>query len=237
MATDPLGTFQREYSASAQGRNEVLTGSIILLVVLGIGSFALAHSKPGQFWIGAALVGALAGALAVYIYAGVRKLRRRILFHADGMILQEGGETAVIRWDGIASLTGMLPVSFRGAPAHIGGPLHIALRDGRRFCLGLGYADLDVLATFLHEKVLAHLLPPAREALQRGETVSLGPLQVDRAGLRVAEKSLPWSEFRGVSFTPDDLLIVRAGGGPPWATLKIAQLPNANLFLRLARSP
>lgn len=237
MPIDSLGAFEREYSASAQGHNQVLTGTILLLMILGIGSFALTHSKPGQAGMGVALVGSLVGALAVYIYAGARKLRRWVRFHTNGLILQDGGEMAAIRWEDIVSLTGLLPVSFRGAPVHLGGPMQITLRDGRRFRLAAGYQDLDVLASLLHEKVLTRLLPPAREALQRGERLSLGPVQVDRAGLHINEKSLSWSECQGVSFTADDLQILQAGGRRPWQSLKIAQLPNANLFLHLLRSP
>jgi hypothetical protein len=236
MAIDPLGAFQREYSASSQGRYEVVSGSAILVGILAVGIFALTHSKPGQLWIGILLIGGLAGALGVYIYGGIRKLGRRILFHADGMILREGGRTDIFRWEEVASVTGMLPVSFRGTPVHIGGPMTIELRDGRRFRLAHGYADPDVLANFIHDKVLACLLPPALAALQRGEAVSMGPLQLDRAGLRHGEQSLPWSEFQGCSFTADDLTILRAGG-QPWTTLKIAQVPNANLLLSLARNP
>jgi hypothetical protein len=85
--------------------------------------------------------------------------------------------------------------------------------------------------------VLSHLLPPARDALQRDEMLDLGTLRVDRSGLHVAKNSLPWSEFKGVSFTADNLLILRTGASEPWQTLKIANIPNANLFLQLVRDP
>jgi hypothetical protein len=235
MATDNLGAFQREYSAAALGRYEVITGSIFLLLILGIGAFALTHTQPGQVWLGVALIGALAGGLGVYIFGGIRKLGRRVLFHTDGMVLRQGGTTDVVLWSDVASLTGMLPVSFRGTPAHVGGPLSIELRDGRRIPLRHGYADMDVLANFLHEKVLAHLLPQAHQALARGETLGMGALQVDRAGLHAEGKSLPWLEVAGVSFTPDDMMILQAGAAQPWATLKIAKTPNANLLLQLMR--
>src|SRR5262245_36888186 len=131
MSEVPLGPLQREFSATAQGRNEVITGGTILLVILGIGAFAITHSKPGQFWMGVGLIGALSAGLLVYIYAGYRKLDRRVRLHSDGMILQDGGEKAVIRWNDIVSLSGLLPVSFRGAPVYIGGPMQITLQDGR----------------------------------------------------------------------------------------------------------
>jgi hypothetical protein len=233
MTMDSPGAFQREYSAAGQGRHEVISGILLLLLILGIGTVALIYSKPGQLWMGILLIGGLGGALGFYIYGGVRKLGRRVLFHADGMILRDGGRTDVLRFDEVAALTGMLPITLRGAPAHIGGPLTITMRDGQRFRLPFGYADADVLANFLHEKVLAHLLPSAVEKIQCGEVVNMGALSVDRSGVNVDGKSLPWSEFRGVSFTPDDL-IVQSASGQSWATLKIAKVPNANLFLHLA---
>lgn len=235
MATDSLGPFQREYSAAPQGRYEVISGCIILAVILGIGVVALAFSQPGQLWIGVLLIGTLAAALGFYIYSGARKLRRRIRFHAEGMVLHNAGAETVVRWVEVAALAGMLPVSFRGTPAHVGGPLAIELHDGRRFRLSHGYADPDVLANFIHEKVVAVLLPAAQAQLERGQPVSLGPLQVDRAGLHMGDQSLPWSELQGIAFTADDLTITRAGG-PAWATLKIAQVPNANLLLHLIRA-
>jgi hypothetical protein len=235
MTTDSLGAFQREYSASAQGRYEVISGGIIGLVVLGIATFGLIYSKPGQFWWGIVLIGVLGGALGYYIYGGIRKLGRSVLFYDDGMILRDGSKTDVIRFDEVAALVGMLPVDFRGAPVHVGGPMSIELYDGRRFHLPFGYADADVLANFLHEKVLAQLLPAAVEKLQRGEVVNnMGALSVDRFGVKVDGKSIPWSEFRGVTFTADDL-ILQSVSGQPWTTLKIAKVPNANLFLHLTR--
>jgi hypothetical protein len=235
MSADSLGAFQREYSAAAQGRTEVVTGGVLLLVLLGIGAFALMHTRPEQVWMGVLLIGGLAAALGVYIYAGVRKLRRRILFHADGMILHEGGSTSVVRWDEVASVRGMLPVSFRGTPTCIGGPMQIELRDGRHFRLASGYQDIEILGHSIHEKVLAHLLPQAQATLERGQAINVGCLQIDRTGIRTGDKSLAWSEYQDVSFSAEDLIIAQRGSGRPWAALKIAQTPNANLFLHLAR--
>lgn len=237
MASESLGEFQREYSASAQGQYEVVTGTTILLAIIGIGAFVFTHSKSSSPALGVALLVTLAVGLGAYIYGGIRKLGRRVQLHTEGMILQDGCPPTAIRWDEVASLAGMLPVSVRGSPVYIGGPMQIVLHDGRRFRVGSGYAGLDALVATVHDWVLANLLPSARAGLERGETLSLGPLQVDRAGLHVGDRSLPWSEYQGVAFNPNDLMITRAGSGTPWATLKIAQLPNANLFLHLARGP
>jgi uncharacterized protein DUF6585 len=234
MDSESLGPFQREYSAAEQGRREVLTGGIILALLLAIGCFALAVSKPHRRGIGIGVIGVLGSGLGLYIFGGYRKCRRRVLLHADGLELHDGGTTAAFRWQEVASLTGMLPVSSHGSPVYIGGPMTIELHDGRCFRLPLGYADADVLANFIHEKVLASRLPAVQVQLQRGETVELGPVQVDRGGLHTGDKSLALREVQGIAFTADDLIITRAGG-QRWASLKIARFPNANLFLHLIR--
>ena len=101
-------------------------------------------------------------------------------------------------------------------------------------CLAWTYADADVLANFVHEKVLASRLPAVQVQFERGETVELGPVQVDRGGLHTGDRSLPLREVQGIGFTADDLIITCAGG-QRWASLKIARFPNANLFLHLVR--
>jgi hypothetical protein len=69
--------------------------------------------------MGVGLIGVLAGGLLVYIYAGYCKLDRRVRLHSNGMILQDGSEKAVVHWEDIVSLSGLLPVSFLGAPVYI----------------------------------------------------------------------------------------------------------------------
>lgn len=232
--SDALGPFQREFSAAVQGRRELVTGGLILVLLLAIGGVAVAVSKPAQRGVGVGVVGILGCGLGIYIFGAYRKCRRRVILHADGMELHDGGVTAAFRWQEVASLTGMLPVSSRGSPVYIGGPMTIELRDGRRFRLPLGYADADVLANFVHEKVLASRLPAVQVQFERGETVELGPVQVDRGGLHTGDRSLPLREVQGIGFTADDLIITCAGG-QRWASLKIARFPNANLFLHLVR--
>ena len=55
-------------------------------------------------------------------------------------------------------------------------------------------------------------------------------------GITYGEKRLAWERFRGITMAGHRVSIRAQDQDEPWASLRVADLPNPLLFLRLVRS-
>jgi hypothetical protein len=235
-AASGLGAFQRAYTAAPTVRKILLGGGLFLLVLLGAGTAVLANSNPADLPVGAAVLGGLALLFGACVAFGVWRVRGEVRLFADGLAVKRGGEERVCHWDDVEALTGMVATTNRfGVRCYVGGPLVLTRRDGRQITISDGLEDVVQLGEVVTSAVLKRLLPEARAALARGDTVAVGPLRLDRLGVAQGDgDALPWGEVDEVAVV-DDLLVIRRAGVPaPWFQAKLEKTPNAVLALDLA---
>ena len=93
-------------------------------------------------------------------------------------------------------------------------------------------AGLHHLLAVVHRHTLTRLTAKAREAVDRGEAVRLGPLELDATGLRAKGRVLPWEELGQV--TPDaagDLGVWTSGR--VWLDVATGKVDNVRVLLQL----
>jgi hypothetical protein len=135
------------------------------------------------------------------------------------------------RWDEVAAVR---------EQRHPGQPLNgltvwVRRADGRTFRLPASrVSDLPRLLGIIHQRTLSRLAAEARAALDRGEAVPFGPVEIDTAGLRARGRVLSWDELNRV--TPDesgDLGFWAAGRGRAWLDVETGKVDNVRVLLQL----
>jgi hypothetical protein len=81
------------------------------------------------------------------------------------------------------------------------------------------------------------LLPQVVAAYNAGQTITFGPLSVNRQGLtNILGKLLPWSEITGIDTQSGYIAVRQAGKWLKWSNQPVARIPNAFVFLALVKS-
>ena len=95
-------------------------------------------------------------------------------------------------------------------------------------------SNLPRLLAVIHQNTLPRLIAEARRAVERGESVSFGPIELDATGLRARGRVLAWDDLERV--TPDeagDLGIWALGRKRPWLDVATGKVDNVRVFLEL----
>jgi hypothetical protein len=231
-----LGKHEGGFSAAASGRGTILGSLGSLVLVAGIGSFILTHTKPEEMVLGSCMVGGFVLVCLIFLVLGIRKLGYKLALFENGLVETRGRASRVFRWDEVDALRGMVRVPFMGRPVCLGGPMVVRRCDGATLTLGHGVDNVERLAGVITDQVMQRLLPAALEAIRRNKHVTIGTLQVDGDGLtRNDGERLTWDEFNGFSFTPDRITLHQTGTKKPWWNHTLGGLWNARLLLDLTR--
>lgn len=98
-----------------------------------------------------------------------------------------------------------------------------------------GYLLYQFLAR-VRDKVSAAQLPGAIAALNRGEQLSFGDLQISSTGIRAPKGYIPWSSVKAVSVVQGRVSVRQEGNFFALSSKGVEQIPNCPLFLSLAQS-
>jgi hypothetical protein len=236
---EPLDEFS--LGAGRAARKLILS---LLLVVLGLGALGLivlclggGGLGAGRAMVGLALVSVALIVTGIFMPVGVlRAWGTRVLVCRCGLIyLRRGAE--VVRWDDVEVL--WCESASPGGDALLGNPRFRVRRrsDGREFVFSNFLPRVDSLGYFIEKKTLAHLLPPARAALDAGEVLAFGPLALSRFGVRRGKDWLYWSAVRAVSpHGRGGAIVVSVGkAGPARHNQPVEGVPNYHVFLEIVR--
>ena len=80
------------------------------------------------------------------------------------------------------------------------------------------------------------LFPRYATAINNGQRVNFGPLGLDREHLYSGNKSLLWSEIKGVKLDRGNISVKKEGGWFSWASVTVPQVPNFFVFYALLRN-
>jgi hypothetical protein len=111
-----------------------------------------------------------------------------------------------------------------------------AARGGRRADpQAAGYLLFQFL-TRARDTVSAMQLPGAIAALNRGEQLSFGDLQISSIGIGAPKGFVPWSSIKAVSVVQGRVSIRQEGKFFALSSKGVEQIPNCPLFLTLAQT-
>lgn len=95
-------------------------------------------------------------------------------------------------------------------------------------------ADFEKLRERISHEFVERALPKALEAIARGVVIPFGRFAVDQHGLAAAGSSLPWGSIARLTTGDGGIEIFeREHPHTPWATAKIAEVPNILLMRRI----
>jgi hypothetical protein len=180
---------------------------------------------------------ALAG--GYLIYAGLSMRTLRYVVCPSGVARIKGQRSDVLPWEGLE-----IRIRFHGHP------LLTALGTSRRFWIKNGPArwsvhyevgNSDGLAQAVSEEIVRRGLGPALKRIAEGEALTFGPITVDRGGIKLKERSLPWEQVssvgeavvRGAGGVGRRLTVQQVGSDREWASVEDAKVPNLELLLAI----
>jgi hypothetical protein len=168
---------------------------------------------------------------ALSLPRGLRTRRTRLTVYEQGFTFSDGKSQAALRWQDIAAVWKQYAHGTRGRVRLA--QITVQGRDGARLALDPNnLAKGHLLAEYLQQRALDHLLPAYWTAYSSGQTVPFGPLQVSQAGLTVEDKSLLWEQVKTVS-ARGWYVAINESGLRSWASVEISQVPNPVVLLAL----
>jgi hypothetical protein len=152
----------------------------------------------------------------------------RVVLTEDGFAV--GGEAC--RWDEVAAVREQLNP---GSPLN-GLMVWVRRSDGWTVKLSASrLADLPRLLATIHRNTLARLTAEARAALDRGEAVRFGPIEVSATGLRAKGRELSWDDLNQI--VPDeagDVGVWAIDRNSAWLDVATGTVDNVRVLLPLA---
>lgn len=88
------------------------------------------------------------------------------------------------------------------------------------------------LQQIVQQQTIEARYPAALEAIDRGESVPFGEFAVSRDGISNGRKTLPWSEYGGVSLSQGNVTIAKSPKGR-FASTTLGKVPNYALFVNV----
>jgi uncharacterized protein DUF6585 len=159
-----------------------------------------------------------------------RKKNNEVRVHEGGFLYRRGGALHAIRWTEVSRVwQHVVSRSINFIPIGTFYEYTLETCDGT-FVLNGELARMQQLGEEIQLRIYQTQIAPAVDALNHGETIAFGPIQLSSLGLTYSEKFLSWSKVRELRMRDGDLLIVGEGKWMSWATVSIAEIPNFVVF-------
>ncbi len=229
-----LGNPRSEHRPTVMVWLTIVLGLILTLAAFGLFIGVLPRNTPVELR-SAAMVASIplmvgSGMLAM----GYRHFRERVQIFDQGLVYTRGAATLAWRWEEIAYVwqeIATIRVNF--IPVKTVHTYTVQHRDGRKIKLTNGLRAIKALGAALQSETFKHLMPQARAAYNRGETLHFGKLQLSQAGIGNGKETLPWSQIKGVAVNQGYISIQKAGKWLRWSNAAVAKVPNFFIFMAL----
>jgi len=165
----------------------------------------------------------------------------RVYQFANGLIRVKGKELAVIRWDQVVAV--IQHVQRRG---YYGGLIGMMLRnststhtiivqrnDGATFKFSNTIKHVTQLIQTIQGAVTQAHMPRAMAAYNAGSPVVFGSFTLSQQGLSNGRETIPWNEVQSVDIKNGQVIVKRVGKTFNWASVRIATVPNALVFMSM----
>jgi len=228
------------------GAKRITAGIVLLLfgVLLLIASTSLFSESASSDNTAGGLLTALCGvglivwALYCFLYATIYKSWGVYVFE-QGFLYKKGNQAPQpFRWDQIEAV--WYQVTRHYTNGVYTGTTHrykVRRRDSYEIVLNDRIAKVGQLGETINNQVTKTLLPQVVAAYNAGQTITFGPLSVNRQGLvNIAGKLLPWSEITGIDIQRGYIAVRQAGKWLKWSNQPVASIPNAFVFIALVKS-
>lgn len=225
--------------------------SLVLALVLLIGSvgillYGVYVANLGWRRYGAAVVGetlfwplVFAAGLfllsIVFAWITYANWGKAIALYQNGFAYNHPGGLQSWRWKDVAALR--MAVTRHDLFGINTGATHVYSvenRNGSRLALNNAFNRVEELARVIEEKTFPSLFEQAAQQYNAGQTLTFGPVLVNKTGIQISKKNYAWGEIQPVTVRRGYLHIARKEGGLfSGAKTALASIPNLRVLLSL----
>lgn len=218
----------------------IVIGAFLVLVGFGIMSQDTTSSDNTVGGLILAFFGGcfIVGAIYFFLYGTIYRNWCVYVFE-HGFLCKKGNQTPQpFRWDQIEAIWYQVTRHYRNGIYT--GTTHrykVRRRDGHEVVLNDRFTQVGKLGDTISNQVTRTLLPQVIAAYNAGQTITFGPLSVNRQGLtNILGKLLPWSEITGIDIQRGYVAVRQAGKWLKWSNQPVASIPNVFVFIAMVKS-
>jgi len=248
-AVRQLGSMMVEYPESRSQRwFQYLIGGFLLIVSLAFFSFAcMVMFDPAEGTLGERFMMILLPVSitlfcfpwSMFMFANARRqIGACVLVFEHGLAQVQGKSVCTLRWEELETVRESRGGLYMNAH-HAVKTRHILATDRR----GQSLTFTDALSRFgrlagtIHTKIAEQKVPPARAALDAGQTLRFGPVTIDAHGLNAGGQLVRWTELETVDIASDNVVIRTKREifkRPGSDVFEYGEIPNLNVLWVLA---
>jgi hypothetical protein len=147
------------------------------------------------------------------------------LFYRDALVVRQGEQTTVVRWDEVRELL---------YPAAAGTNFRLVTRDDREVDIDRWVRDYGDLVQAVVDRLNEVLVPATLEKIAGGKKAKFGPLAVTRTGLRYKGKKAHWDDVTSMVIQAGRggrrLTVHTQGSWFAWCWVDLNRIPNNDVL-------
>lgn len=210
----------------------LLMGGLLIIIGLGLGGLML--YTRGPFLLAAVFALPFIGPGIYRLALAVINISNQVLIFKDGLSVEQGGSTTVLRWTDISTVW-MDQYRYRvnGIPVIDRHKYTLETRAGGRVVLDKTYKNIGDLGALIENTVAKNLFQAAVTALHRGESLVYGRFTLRKDALGIDNQSYPWQSAE-VTLNSGFVRVHLPGKARMLDKLySVSKIPNLTLFLTL----
>ncbi len=172
------------------------------------------------------LVGAGWLLFGIWVFATTLRPLLSVFVYPDGMIYALRKRT-LIRWEQITKLWKEVRIDDDSNVFHT---YRLQLVDRSQYILPPDLSENEQLGQLLEQITTPRLYPLALMAFHAGRPVTFDALTVEKQGIRVQKRLLPWKEVAHISIDDLHTVVFKKHDARPWASLQTATISNIGVL-------
>lgn len=200
----------------------------------GIGLFALGArndgANPGLMFLGLVVLVVGTGWFLIEAIAWGSRPHGRVDLHEHGLVLQGLFRSGVIVFDDVDGVLMDVDVYRKREGKSVETAVTLVDQAGRRHVVPADLNDLQRLHGAIDRTCITPLISTAKIAFARGETLTFGPIAVDRDGVETAKGNLAWRDVQRVRIGGGKVSVLRRGGDVPWTWARLRDVPYVRVL-------
>lgn len=217
----------------------------IVAAIAGIGwglyeVYTFGSSRWDDAWPAILLGGGLGGLVfllsAWSVFNTLRSWKLAVGLYEQGIGVVGNSGVQQVRWDQVTETYQQVTRHYTNGVYTGTTHRYTIVVDGKKTVFDDKLKGIEDLGNAIQNGVSNVLFPRYATAINNGQRVNFGPLGLDREHLYSGNKSLLWSEIKGVKLDRGNISIKKEGGWFSWASVTVPQVPNFFVFYALLRN-
>lgn len=170
------------------------------------------------------------------LFNSLRTWKLAVGLYDQGLGVVGNGGVQQVRWDQVTETYQQVTRHYTNGVYTGTTHRYTIVVDGKKTVFDDKLKGVEDLGNAIQNGVSNALFPRFAAAINNGQRVNFGPLGLDREHLYSGNKSLLWSEIKGVKLDRGNISIKKEGGWFSWASVTVPQVPNFFVFYALLRN-